>query len=62
MVKGKTLLRQAWNRKRLQVAASRGSLMPRKRRTASRMVPAISVRAAMSVTGGMVSTPILMKV
>jgi hypothetical protein len=61
-VKGMTLLRQAWKRKRRQTAASRGRRRPRDRMTAWRMPPAISVRAAMKVTGGMVATPIRMKV
>lgn len=60
-VKGSTLLRQAWNRKSRQVARSRGRLKPRQRIIATRTAPAISVRAAISVSGGIVSTPILMK-
>ena len=35
IVQGITLLRQAWNRKRRQVAASRGIRMPRQRMMAS---------------------------
>jgi hypothetical protein len=36
--------------------------MPRTRMTSSRSKPAIRVRAAMKVTGGIVSTPTRMKV
>lgn len=61
-VKGITLLRQAWKAKRRHVAASRGMASPRQRMMANRMPPAIKVRAAMKVTGGIVWTPILMKV
>lgn len=61
-VKGKTLFRRAWIRKRRQACASRGRRSPRQRSTASRTRPAIKVRAAISVSGGMVSTPILIKV
>ena len=38
-----------------------GSAMPRRRITSSRIDPAIKVRAAIKVTGGIVSTPTLMK-
>ncbi len=48
--------------KRRQAAKSRGRRSPRQRMTANRTPPAISVRAAISVNGGIVSTPILMKV
>src|SRR4051812_7097612 len=48
-------------RKRRHVAWSRGRPSPRQRMRARRMPPAINVRAAISVTGGMVATPILMK-
>ena len=61
MVQGITLLRQAWNRKRRQVAASLGSVTPRHRMMTSSSSPAIRVRAAIRVTGGMVATPTLMK-
>ncbi len=61
-VKGTTLFKQAWNRNRRHIAPSRGNVRPRHAISARRTVPAISVRAAISVTGGMVSTPILMKV
>jgi hypothetical protein len=57
-----TLLRQAWKVKRFQVAASRGISIPRSRMTISSRTPAIAVRAAISVIGGMVATPSLMKV
>lgn len=60
-VNGMTLLRQAWTRKSRQVAPSRGRRRPRQRSTPSRIAPASSVRAAISVTGGIVSTPTLMK-
>jgi hypothetical protein len=60
-VKGTTLLRQAWTRNRRQVAASRGRAMPRARATARSTVPAIVVRAAIRVSGGIVATPSLMK-
>ena len=56
MVQGITLLRQAWNRKRRQFAASVGSLMPRQRMMTSSSKPAISVRPAIRVIGGMVAT------
>ena len=42
MVQGITLLRQAWNRKRRQVAASVGIRMPRQRMITSSSSPAIS--------------------
>ncbi len=61
-VNGTTLFSPAWNRKRAQVARSCGSRMPRSRRMTARRAPAIRVRAAMKVSGGMVSTPTLMKV
>ena len=62
MVQGITLLRQAWNRKRRQVAASVGRLMPRQRMMTRSSSPAIRVRAAIRVTGGIVATPSRMKV
>ena len=62
IVHGTTLLRQAWNRKRRQVVASTGILTPRQRMIASSSTPAISVRHAIRVIGGMVATPIWMKV
>ena len=61
IVQGMTLLRQAWNRKRRQVAASRGIRMPAQHMIASNSAPAIAVRAAIKVIGGMVATPTLMK-
>jgi hypothetical protein len=61
-VQGMTLLSTAWNAKRCQVAASVGILMPRAHMTTSSSNPAIAVRAAISVIGGMVATPSLMKV
>jgi hypothetical protein len=61
-VKGTTLLRQACVMKRRHVAQSLGRCAPRDRMTARRIRPAIVVRAAIGVTGGMVSTPSLMKV
>ena len=61
-VHGITLLRQAWNRKRRQVAASFGNRSPRPCMIASSSRPAIDVRAAIRVTGGIVATPSLMKV
>lgn len=61
-VKGRTLLRQAWMVKFRQVSRSRGRRIPRRCMIRARMLPAISVRAAIRVMGGMVSTPILMKV
>lgn len=61
-VNGSTLLRQACSAKRRHIAGSRGSRTPRRRSSASSSRPAISVRAAISVTGGSVCTPILMKV
>jgi len=61
-VQGITLLRQAWTRKRRQVAASFGSLTSRHRMMASSSRPAIEVRKAIRVTGGMLATPSLMKV
>ena len=57
-----TLLRQAWNRKRRQVAASTGILTPRQRMMITSSNPAISVRHAIKVIGGMVATPTRMKV
>ncbi len=60
-VNGMTLLRQAWTRKSRQLPRSRGRRRPRQPFTASRIAPASSVRAAISVTGGIVSTPTLMK-
>ena len=62
IVHGITLLRQVWNRKRRQVVASTGILTPRQRMMASNSDPAISVRHAIRVIGGMVATPIRMKV
>jgi hypothetical protein len=61
-VKGTTLLRQAWNRNRRQVAPSRGIATPRARMTARSSRPAMAVRAAIRVTGGIVATPSLMTV
>ncbi len=61
MVQGITLLRQAWNRKRRQLAASIGSVTPRHRMMTRSNSPAIRVRAAIRVTGGIVVTPTLMK-
>lgn len=58
---GTTLFRHAWNANRRQLAASPGKASPRQRIKANRMPPAIRVRAAISVTGGIVATPILMK-
>src|SRR5262245_17550165 len=60
-VNGMTLLRHAWNRKRRQVGASLGEVNPRHLMIATRIDPAIKVRAAIIVTGGMVATAILMK-
>jgi hypothetical protein len=60
-VKGTTLFRQAWRISRPQVAPSRGSATPRQRITASSRRPAMSVRAVMSVIGGMLCTPTRMK-
>ena len=62
MVQGITLLSQAWNMKRRHAAASRGIRTPRQRMIISSSTPAIAVRAAISVIGGMVATPSLMKV
>ena len=61
-VQGITLLRKACNRNRRQVAISRGSLTPRACMITSNSNPAIKVRAAISVIGGMVATPSLMNV
>lgn len=61
-VNGSTLFRQACTTKRRHTAGSVGSFTPRMRSTASSSRPAMSVRAAISVTGGIVATPILMKV
>ena len=61
-VHGITLLRQAWKMKRRQVAPSIGIVTPRIRMMTSSKSPAIAVRAAISVIGGMVATPSLMKV
>ena len=60
-VQGMTLLRTAWNAKRRQVAALVGICMPRQRMISSSSTPAISVRNAIKVIGGMVATPSLMK-
>jgi hypothetical protein len=57
-----TLLRQAWNANRRQVAPSLGIAMPRSRMMTMSSIPAIAVRAAISVIGGIVATPSLMKV
>ena len=62
MVHGMTLLRQAWNRKRRQFSASTGILIPRQRMIATSRSPAISVRPAISVTGGIVATAIFRNV
>jgi hypothetical protein len=61
-VHGITLLRTAWNTKRRQVAASVGSRKPRPCMMRSSSTPAIDVRAAIRLIGGMVATPSLMKV
>jgi hypothetical protein len=61
-VQGITLLRKACNMKRRHVSASRGRLSPRARITTSNSNPAIRVRAAIRVVGGMVATPSLMNV
>ena len=61
-VNGITLFRHACSENRRQVAASRGRLDPRERMTASKIAPAMRVRAAIRLSGGIVSTPILMKV
>jgi len=61
-VNGNTLSKQACSMKRRQFAASRGSWTPRIQITPSNSEPAKSVRAAMSVTGGIVATPISMRV
>ncbi len=47
---------------RFQVAPSLGISMPRSCMTISSSTPAIAVRAAISVIGGIVATPSLMKV
>ncbi len=60
-VNGTTLLRQACTRKPSHSPRSLGSAMPRRRITSSRIDPAIKVRAAIKVIGGIVSTPTLMK-
>jgi hypothetical protein len=60
-VQGMTLLRQAWTAKRRQVAASVGIVTPRQRMTRSSSTPAIRVRHAIRVIGGIVATPSLMK-
>jgi len=62
MVKGMTLFITAWKPNSRQVRPSVGMGMPRSRSTSSSTAPAITVRAAISVTGGMVATPSLMKV
>ena len=48
--------------KRRQVAASAGSRKPRQCMINSKIRPAIAVRPAIKVTGGIVATPSLMKV
>ena len=48
--------------KRRHTPMSRGIAIPRICMTTSNTPPAISVRAAISVTGGIVATPILMNV
>jgi hypothetical protein len=48
--------------KRRQVARLDGIVRPRQRMMESNKSPAIEVRAAISVIGGMVATPTLMKV
>ncbi len=60
-VKGIALLRHAWNRKRFQLCRSAGRRSPRQCSAASSTAPAMAVRAAMKVIGGIVSTPSLMK-
>ena len=62
MVQGMTLFMPAWNRKRRQVARSVGMITPRARMMTSSSSPAIAVRPAIRVIGGMVATPIRMKV
>ena len=61
-VKGTALLSTACSANRRHITTSFGNRKPRQCRTPSRISPAISVRTAMNVTGGMVSTPILMNV
>src|SRR5439155_20916933 len=61
-VKGITLLRQAWNRRRRQTARSVGIDMRCQRNTPSNTTAAIVVRGAISVTRGIDSTPSLMNV
>jgi hypothetical protein len=61
-VKGITLLRHAWDRKRRHVVPFFGKERPCARIRQIKIDPAIKVRAAISVTGGMVSRPILMNV
>jgi len=61
-VNGITLLRQACNRKRRQSARPVGIAMWRQRRTPTSTTAAMVVRAAMSVIGGIDSTPTLMNV
>ena len=62
MVQGMTLLRQAWNRKRRQFAASVGNLTPRQCMMTTSSSPAINVRPAIRVIGGIVSTATFRKV
>jgi hypothetical protein len=52
-VNGTTLLRQACMKNRCHELASLGSITPRQRMTSSSNAPAINVRTAISVTGGM---------
>lgn len=60
-VNGTTLLRQACTRNDRQAVRSFGRAMPRSRSNISSKRPAMMVRAAMNVTGGIVPTPTLMK-
>ena len=59
-VNGTTLLRHAWTRNRRQTLGSPGNVTRRARRTTTSTTDATKVRAAISVSGGIVSTPSLM--
>jgi hypothetical protein len=61
-VKGATLFSRAWTKNRRQIPKSRGNAIPRAYIHARRSEPAMRVLAAMNVSGGIVSTPTLMKV
>jgi hypothetical protein len=61
-VKGTTLFNNACTKKRRHTAGSRGIGTRRTLIQSKSADPAISVLAAMSVSGGIVATPILMKV